>query len=289
VAYTFTVTEVTPTIGLTVSPAANFTVTNAVNSLTIAETNPQFTVTNVPDNAITINDDGYVFTLTNVDSLVTLTNSPAFVVTATNSVQSIAVTQNTNNFNFSATNITFTATTAIGQIQTENMATIFKGEFTSTASVIYYRGHIVRHNQNIYVANVEPSERVTNPAAPPGNDQWRLIFSQTGLQGWQVTAMEKAYNQGPWNAGATYAPYTWVEHQGYIWELENQSGSYNSEPTRNNPYWKQIGSQGDQALFTTSSVTFQNLTVTDRFVASRGVVTNFTVTNRLQAGASSIH
>ena len=284
-AYTFTITEVTPNIGLTVSPAANFTVTNAVNSLTIAETNPQFTVTNVPDNAITINDDGYVFTLTNVDSLVTLTNSPAFVVTATNAVQSFNLTQNTNNFNFSATNITFTATTAIGQIQTENMATIFKGEFTSTAEIIYYRGHIVRHNQNIYVATVEPGARITNPAAPPGNDQWTLIFSQTGLQGFQVTAMEKAYNQGPWNAGATYALYTWVEHQGYIWELENQSGSYNSEPSRNNPYWKQIGSQGDQALFTTSSVTFQNLTVNDRLTASRGVVTNFTVTNRLQAGA----
>jgi hypothetical protein len=158
------------------------------------------------------------------------------------------------------------------------MATIFKGEFTSTAEVIYYRGHIVRHNQNIYVANVEPSERVTNPAAPPGNDQWRLIFSQTGLTGWQVTAMEKAYNQGPWNAGATYALYTWVEHQGYIWELINQNGSYNSEPTRANANWKQIGSQGDQALFTTSSVTFRNLSITN------GIATNFTVTNRLTAG-----
>ena len=283
-AYTFTVTEVTPNIGLTVTPAANFTVTNAVNSLAIAETNPQFTVTDVPDNAITINDDGYVFTLTNVDSLVTLTNAPAFVVTATNAVQSFNLTQNTNNFNFSATNITFTATTAIGQIQTENMATIFKGEFTSTAEVIYYRGHIVRHNQNIYVANVEPSERVTNPAAPPGNDQWRLIFSQTGLQGWQVTAMEKAYNQGPWNSGATYALYTWVEYAGYIWELINQNGSYNSEPTRANANWKQVGSQGDQALFTTSSVQFNNLNLSGNFTAVNGVVSNFTVTNRLTAG-----
>ena len=284
-AYTFTITEVTPNIGLTVTPAANFTVTNAVNSLSIAETNPQFTVTDVPDNAITINNDGYVFTLTNVDSLVTLTNAPVFVVTATNAVQSFNLTQNTNSFNFSANNITFTATTAIGQIQTENMATIFKGEFTSTDATIYYRGHIVRYNQNIYVATVEPSERVTNPAAPPGNPQWTLVFSQTGLTGWQVESMEKAYNIGPWTAGATYVLNSWVSYNGYIWQLNDLDGTYASEPSLTNPYWEQIGSQGDQPLFTTSSVTFRNLTVTDRLTASRGVVTNFTVTNRLQAGA----
>ena len=283
-AYTFTITEVTPNIGLTVSPAANFTVTNAVNSLSIAETNPQFTVTDVPDNAITINNDGYVFTLTNVDSLVTLTNAPAFVVTATNAVQSFNLTQNTNSFNFSANNITFTATTAIGQIQTENMATIFKGEFTSTDATIYYRGHIVRYNQNIYVATVEPSERVTNPAAPPGNPQWTLIFSQTGLTGWQVESMEKAYNLGPWTAGATYVLNSWVSYNGYIWQLNDLNGTYASEPSLTNPYWGLIGSQGDQALFTTSSVTFRNLTLSGNLSASGGVFSNLTVTNRLTAG-----
>ena len=278
-AYTFTVTEVTPTIGLTVTPAAQFTVTNAVRSLYVAETNPQFTITDVPDNQITVNDDGYVFTLTNVDSLVLLTNSPAYNVTSSASEQNIAVTQNTNNFNFSATNITFTATTAISQIQTENMATIFKGEFTSTDATIYYRGHIVRYNQNIYVATVEPSGRVTNPAAPPGNPQWTLVFSQTGLTGWQVEAMEKAYNIGPWTAGATYVLNSWVSYNGYIWQLNDLDGTYGSEPSLTSPYWQQIGSQGDQPLFTTSSVTFRNLTIT-----GNGIASNFTVTNRLTAG-----
>ena len=278
-AYTFTVTEVTPTIGLTVTPAAQFTVTNAVRSLYVAETNPQFTITDVPDNQITVNDDGYVFTLTNVDSLVVLTNSPAYNVTSSASEQNIAVTQNTNNFNFSATNITFTATTAISQIQTENMATIFKGEFTSTDATIYYRGHIVRYNQNIYVATVEPSGRVTNPAAPPGNPQWTLVFSQTGLTGWQVDAMEKAYNIGPWTAGATYVLNSWVSYNGYIWQLNDLDGTYGSEPSLTSPYWEQIGSQGDQPLFTTSSVTFRNLTIT-----GNGIASNFTVTNRLTAG-----
>jgi hypothetical protein len=285
VAYTFTITEITPQIGLTVNPAAVFTTTQQQVVLNVTETQPQFAITTPANNQFTVNDNGFLFTLTNIDTVVTMTQQPSALVTLTNAVSTFNIATSATNINVvDGPNIVYTATTQISQIQTENMATIFKGEFTSTDVSIYYRGHIVRYNQNIYVATVEPGARITNPAAPPGNSQWTLIFSQTGLTGWQVEAMEKAYNLGPWNAGATYTLNSFVHYQGYIWTLINEAGSYNSEPSRSNTNWLQIGGQGDQPLFTTSSVTFNSLTLNGNLVAAGGVFSNLTVTNRLTAG-----
>ena len=285
-AYTFTITEVTPEIGLTVNPAAVFTTTQSLVTLNISETQPQWNITTPANNEFTVNDDGFIFTLTNIDTVVELTQNPATEVTLNNSVSTVnLVTSATNVSVLDAPQVVYTATTQISQIQTENMATIFKGEFTSTDATIYYRGHIVRYNQNIYVATVEPGERITNPAAPPGNPQWTLVFSQTGLTGWQVESMEKAYNIGPWTAGATYVLNSWVSHNGYIWQLDDLEGTYGSEPSLSNPYWSQVGSQGDQPLFTTSSVTFKDLTLNGDLNASgNGSFSNLTVSNRLTAG-----
>lgn len=284
-AYTFTITEITPQIGLTVNPAAVFTTTQQQVVLNVTETQPQFAITTPANNQFTVNDNGFVFTLTNIDTVVTMTQQPSAMVTLTNAVSTFNIATSATNINVvDGPTVVFTATTQISQIQTENLATIFKGEFTSTDVSIYYRGHIVRYNQNIYVATVEPGARITNPAAPPGNPQWTLVFSQTGLTGWQVTAMEKAYNIGPWSAGATYVLYSWVSYDGFIWELNDLGGTYNSEPSLASPYWRQVGSKGDQALFTTSSVQFANLTLNGNLVAAGGVFSNLTVTNRLTAG-----